>query len=1489
MRHSTVFEEVTRPRRTTVGLCGTETIVLIAALLTAVGAYPSRTIAADPPAPQPDQPAPQLVEPVPQPPKFAPQPVEVERPLGDVVREAMKKAELHRLKVLDALRKAGANQIDQQRIDAVRQRANIQAEQLRARQMIEIQQIQGWQLQLPNARAAFNARGGVFNGVNGGVVFPQNATGNADAGASLKTDAELDRLLKRADEFAEEGRYDLAVVLWQKVLDGSADTVMTREEWLHKTSKHEYRKYRSVSEEIERSLAKLPANGLRVYRATADGEAKAILAASEDDPRSLGGHWQEEHAAAWVNVPTGPAPLSRREQALAEVVRRFFLSSHGDDAAFELACLEMERYEFVGASRLLNKLLHEYPDSDVAEGQILLRLAVANGRIGDRDTARQVLATLQTSADANLQHVSLVEHDVERSLGQRSHVAAQTKADSPGGWRMRLGGPSRTGHMKALPPGTTNSPLTELWSKPLDVMPAKTAAKQATSTSAAALVRNGLAPPQVIQLGGGRLVANQVVLRGGVVLRSTSSYGSQTTTPAAVSPSSMIEHWKKAGWNLTGALLLDRRHVFFKDKDRLICCDAATGEVSWMGRRNQYRLDSPSTGRLRVVGLRISYQASGQPMSAAEIALFGDRVPQSMSIVGDLILNLEGRLLELESDWAANSSQTARLRPGSSAAYAMRTNWLSAYDVPSGKLKWYRSAGDEQDASNLGVRFLAAPVPYADLLLAPVANGGQLWVYGMTADDGKTVWKAFLCDEPPGGRPRWSPVGMAVAGGDAYVASGAGAVFALDAATGTVRWVQTYPRTSLSGFREDVVIPQHRQLVVMCSDYDHLVAFDRRTGDLLWESPMNPSTNPSTGDSPSAYCLGVVADDLYVGGKNNLRRYDVAGGRLVWETKIEDSLGHGILTETAIYAPLHDAILQIDLKTGAELGRIPVVLPGSAHSPAVNREPLGNLYCDGQRLLVVGMEEVYALGELKPHLEKLDKLVEQGNGRAQLGRMRVRARLDNLDGAVADLRGAYDLLLEDEGLSEANCALYEAISDLGLDTADPLLSLELLLESVTAAGKNSPASKAFEAESAARRADVLYKTLKSLHEKQLEGAASLVLGVAVLCTDGRALTAARQAIAITVDRKDEAALRKALQSDDPNLRAVGATGLTVALREQSAGKLKKMLDSDDENVRLAAAETLANQGDRAALPALGLMLTSAELRVRSRSVQILRSLTGKRFSFSADGPVFPRLAATSDWMTWIDNQGQTARLTYPIDTSNVILGRTLMAHYSAGEFVEIDSHGNQTWRQPMNGAFACHGLPNGHRLVASYRDSTIVEYDASGGQVWQATANGKPYSVRRLANGNTLVACHDTGKIQEIKPDTTVAWEVTLGGSPMDARRLDNGNTLVCLMKENRIVEVDQSGNIVWELPGMVTPRSAQRLPNGNTLVCDTGRSRVVEVDRSGRVVWSQSGFSNPMDAQRLAGGNTLVTDARGLKEIDSSGKVILERNQTHVGRVCRY
>src|SRR5690606_8030736 len=114
-------------------------------------------------------------------------------------------------------------------------------------------------------------------------------------------------------------------------------------------------------------------------------------------------------------------------------------------------------------------------------------------------------------------------------------------------------------------------------------------------------------------------------------------------------------------------------------------------------------------------------------------------------------------------------------------------------------------------------------------------------------------WKTYLCDEPSGGCSHWSPVGVSVEGGEVYVATGSGVVFALDATSGSIRWAVRYRRDGstnsqlqnyfgyggqlleLKGWDEDLAIPHGKALVVIASDHDRIFAIDRRTGELLWD------------------------------------------------------------------------------------------------------------------------------------------------------------------------------------------------------------------------------------------------------------------------------------------------------------------------------------------------------------------------------------------------------------------------------------------------------------------------------------------------------------------------------------------------------------------------------------------------------------------------------------------------------------------------------
>src|SRR5882724_10194308 len=103
-------------------------------------------------------------------------------------------------------------------------------------------------------------------------------------GAALKTDPEQQRLLKRAEQCVEDGRLDLAAVLWQKVLDEAGDTLMVNKviDPLGPASTP-LMIYGSLSQQVERTLAKLPPAALEAYRTSADAEARALLSAAGPD------------------------------------------------------------------------------------------------------------------------------------------------------------------------------------------------------------------------------------------------------------------------------------------------------------------------------------------------------------------------------------------------------------------------------------------------------------------------------------------------------------------------------------------------------------------------------------------------------------------------------------------------------------------------------------------------------------------------------------------------------------------------------------------------------------------------------------------------------------------------------------------------------------------------------------------------------------------------------------------------------------------------------------------------------------------------------------------------------------------------------------------------------------------------------------------------------------------------------------------------------
>jgi outer membrane protein assembly factor BamB len=441
--------------------------------------------------------------------------------------------------------------------------------------------------------------------------------------------------------------------------------------------------------------------------------------------------------------------------------------------------------------------------------------------------------------------------------------------------------------------------------------------------------------------------------------------------------SELIARWRGSDWFPTGELLFADDRVLLKAEDRIVCCDSETGRVLWMGRKSKFPQDAESLERIQLQrqGVSLMQEGGNPPQSHSEVMLFGNRLAQGMVVDRDLVLNLEGELDYAQAAPPARNQHDDLGLAIADDAFRSRTgkNWLAAYDLNTGKLRWYR--GPLENPAERG-SFLSPPLPLGDRLVAAICDEDRLGIVILDRLTGKTLSTTQLSALPDGGLVAQAPVILSADQARIYVATGAGAVFALDRLTASVLWAVTYPRRLPPGavqrqqemmmmmgngmpaaaqpvnsveFQENLAIHYGTLVVVLAADFDHLFALDCEDGSLRWEAPLFPSPK---GAAPK-YCLGVRDGRLFLGSSKVVRRYGMASGKLEWEYPLDAGTGRGLLTAEALLLPRGSEILRIDPGTGAQLGSIRV-----AHSDG---EPVGNLYSTGSRLFAVGPARVAAL------------------------------------------------------------------------------------------------------------------------------------------------------------------------------------------------------------------------------------------------------------------------------------------------------------------------------------------------------------------------------------------------------------------------------------------------------------------------------------------------------------------------------------------------
>ncbi len=750
----------------------------------------------------------------------------------------------------------------------------------------------------------------------------RSQSGDTSGEATLKVDPELESILQKAERYQADGNYTVACQLWQIVLERSGDTLYT----------NDGQSYFSMVEQVERILASLPEEGLRAYRITADAQARQWLAQAEspDDRRVLG-----------------------------EVVRKYFISSVGDDAAFRLACLDLDQMDFVGALRLLTKILHLHPDPTPSAEELLPRIALCQVMVGNLREARATIEQLPARARTARQAGGLADQMVTAAEAGRDTGFGRMQTHSFVEFRLSPDIPAhlRTGHlyaqwqsyMEPTKDGSTTYQPADAVGRVLEVQP--------DSLSA---------------------VANSV------------TSGERN----------LIDAWNANGWRPAGIALIDNGLVFHRAPANVTVWSANGGTAPvwrsvWI---SQFELDD-ATRHLqnlqRAYGGRVGPtigRAGREGMeSDASMQLFGDVIQQAMTIAHGRLYVLEGKRVTGKS----SEKRGAQNQVGfnfNAAPRRGRKNFLTAYELTTGRVLWtlpsdttpvVTDGGPEAQRESpflSGGGFMGPPVAFGTWLLVPVTHSGAIHVYAIDPNqEGRTIWQTFLCDEPETGADVWSPIQLTLSGSDLFVATGLGVVFILDPTTGMVRFAQRYARQGTAntalrninynaparldfdGWSEDIVIPYGREMICFVSDSNRIFSLDRTTGRIIWETDIKPLGHKID------YILGIHNHVLYAAGRKTMIAIDLLGeGRMLWGGEEcfggGRSLGRGLLTRSGLYIPVQDSIWHFSLE--GKNSRAHVL--GTTTVDMGTGAPVGNLSTDGRHLWATGGYRLYRLEQMTP-------------------------------------------------------------------------------------------------------------------------------------------------------------------------------------------------------------------------------------------------------------------------------------------------------------------------------------------------------------------------------------------------------------------------------------------------------------------------------------------------------------------------------------------
>ena len=401
-----------------------------------------------------------------------------------------------------------------------------------------------------------------------------------------------------------------------------------------------------------------------------------------------------------------------------------------------------------------------------------------------------------------------------------------------------------------------------------------------------------------------------------------------------------------------------------------------------------WRTDPPTAGDLNQLlaaagATSLAGLAAGST-AAQSVArrVWEDRVYGDLSSDGRRVFLIEALPLEAAdlssplNRFAPNGAQLPG--PFSAAPY----NRLAARELASeGKLLWEAGGLDGGDAAETaGAFFLAAPLPWGELLLAPAEVGGELRLFCLRADRGSVAWSQPIgvvevaINEDVA--RRLSGAAPAVADGVLVLPTAAGLVVGFDPLARRLRWAFEYRRTIdplaalgplvdqtarfALGWREAAPTIVGSRVLLTPPDSQELYCLDLQSGAELWRRRRSASGAAAGPTYDELFAFGPEAPDLFP--------EEEPGGASDDEPLVDALFVAAANEQTAVVAAA-TRIYGLRLADGAAAWP-PIELPEG-------RAPTGRGYRDGERLLlpvVGGVAEIDVVAGALRRLHEMDDL-----------------------------------------------------------------------------------------------------------------------------------------------------------------------------------------------------------------------------------------------------------------------------------------------------------------------------------------------------------------------------------------------------------------------------------------------------------------------------------------------------------------------------------